>query len=161
MTIRSAALLALALLPTPATAEPGIKFEVRLAADNVPDPVASGRVVVAVGRANGRPSFTNTDPPNLPMLGADADRVTADTVVTLDATCPTFPLVSLDDLPAGEYTVQAVFAFNRDVNLPHAPGNRYCDPVKVRLDPKAGTLVKLTLDKAFAERPPADSRTDK
>ena len=56
MTIRSAALLALALLPTPATAEPGIKFEVRLAADNVPDPVASGRVVVAVGPAFGVPS---------------------------------------------------------------------------------------------------------
>lgn len=161
MTIRCAALLAVVFLPPAAAAEPGIRFEVKLAADNVPDPPASGRVLVAVGPANGRPNFTRTDPPNLPMLGADADRLTADTAVTLDAKCPTFPLVSLDDLPAGEYTVQAIFAFNRDVNLPTAPGNRYCEPVKVKLDAKAGTVVRLTLDKAFAERVPAETKTVK
>jgi hypothetical protein len=159
MTIRSAALLAVAFLPAVAAADPGIRFEVRLAANNVPDPPAPGRVLVAVGPAGGRPSFTNTDPPNLPLLGADADRLTADAVVTLDAKCPTFPHVSLDDLPAGEYTVQAIFAFNRDINLPTAPGNRYCEPVRVKLDPKAGSVVKLTLDKAFAERAPADTKT--
>lgn len=142
-------------------ADPGVRFEVNFAANNVPEPAASGRVLVAVGPARGRPHFTETDPPNLPMVGADADKVTADTVVTLDAKCPTFPLVSLDDLPAGDYTVQAVFACNRDVNLPTAPGNRYCDPVKVKLDPKAGTTVKITLDKAYRERVPADTKTHK
>lgn len=156
-----AALLALALASPAAAADPGIRFEVKLATDNVPDPPASGRVLVSIGRAGGRPSFTNTDPPNLPMVGADADTFTADTVVALDARCATFPLVSLDDLPAGEYSVQAIFAFNRDINLPDAPGNRYCDPVKVKLDPKAGTVVKLTLDKAYAERKPADTKTHK
>jgi hypothetical protein len=161
MTTRSAALLAVLFLPAAATADPGVRFEVRLGADNVPDPPASGRVLVAVGPANGRPSFTNTDPPNLPLLGADADKLTAATVVTIDAKCPTFPLVSLDDLPSGEYSVQAIFAFNKDINLPNAPGNRYCDPVKVNLDPKAGTVVKLTLDKAFAERTPTDTKTHK
>jgi hypothetical protein len=161
MPTRSVALLAVVLLPAVAAAEPGIRFEVRLAADNVPKPAASGRVLVAIGSANGRPNFTRTDPPNLPMVGADADKVTAETVVTLDAKCPTFPLVSLDDLPAGEYTVQAIFAFNRDLNLPHAPGNRYCEPVKVKLDAKAGTTVKLTLDKAYTDRVPADTKTHK
>ena len=161
MTTRFVALLAVVLLPAAAAADPGVRFEVTVAANNVPEPAASGRVLVAVGPANGRPSFTNTDPPNLPVVGTDADKVTADTVVTLDAKCPTFPLVSLDDLTPGEYTVQAIFVFNRDVNLPSAPGNRYCDPVKVKLDPKAGTAVKLTLDKAFAERVPAESKTHK
>ena len=46
-----------------------------------------------------------------------------------------FPIDGLEKLPAGEYTVQAVFATNRDVNLPFAPGNRYCMPAKVKLDP--------------------------
>ena len=82
-------------------------------------------------------------------------------MVTLDGKSATFPLRPLDELPAGEYTVQAVFAFNRDVNLPDAPGNRYCDPVKVKLDPKAGTIVKLTLDKTYEEEVPAETATHK
>ena len=158
--MRLLAVALLAALAGPASAA-GLRCEVRLAPGNVPDPVASGRVLVAVGPANGSPSFLRTDPPVLPVLGTDADRFTADAVAALDAKSATFPLTNLDDLPAGDYTVQAVFAFNRDVNLPHAPGNRYCDPVKVRLDPKAGTVVKLTLDKAYAERAPKDTATVK
>src|SRR5262245_33420018 len=138
----SARLLAVALLAalaSPAAADPGLRFEVRLAPANVPDPVASGRVLVAVGPADGRPDFLRTDPPVLPVLGTDADRFTADAVAVLDNKSAIFPVTKLGDLPAAEYTVQAVFAVNRDVNLPHAPGNRYCDPVRVRLDPKAGS----------------------
>jgi hypothetical protein len=153
------ALFALALFAAPAAA--GLKFEVRLAPGNVPAPAVGGRVLVAVGPAAGRPDFTDTDPPGLPVLGADADKFTGDTVVTLDGKSDTYPLKPLDDLPAGEYTVQAIFAVNRDVNLPDAPGNRYCAPVKVRLDPTAGTVTKLTLDKAFAERKPPDTATHK
>ena len=157
------AIVALVLLGIahPAGADPGLKFEVRLAPGNVPDPVASGRVLVAVGPARGAPNFLHTDPPVLPVLGVDADRFAGDGVATLDGKSDTFPLMRLDDLPAGEYTVQAVFAFNRDVNLPHAPSNRYCEPVRVALDPKAGTIVKLTLDKAYAEPKPKDTATVK
>ncbi len=160
MSFRLAFALAV-LLPTIAVAEPGLKFQVRFAPGNVPAPAASGRVLVAIGPATGRPSFTDTDPPNLPVMGADATKVMAETAVTLDAKCDTFPLMNLDDLPAGEYTVQAIFAFNRDVNLPDAPGNRYCAPVKVKLDPKAGTTVQLVLDKAYDGKPPADNKTHK
>ncbi|HVK15275.1 MAG TPA: hypothetical protein VM597_41430, partial [Gemmataceae bacterium] len=142
-------------------ADPGLRFEVRLAADNAPTPPASGRVLVAVGPAHGAPDFTRTQPPVLPVLGADADKFTADTAVTLDGKSATFPLRPLDELPAGEYTAQAVFAFNRDVNLPDAPGNRYCDPIQVKLDPKAGTTVKLTLDRTYEEEVPAETATHK
>jgi len=155
------AFLVVAILPALAAAEPGLKFQVRFAPGNVPDPAASGRMLVAVGPANGRPSFTNTDPPNLPVLGVDAEKVTAATVVTLDAKCDTFPLMNLNDLPAGEYTVQAIFAFNNDIDLPNAPGNRYCAPVKVKLDPKAGTSVELTLDKKYESKPLTDTKTHK
>lgn len=160
----AAALLAALAGPAlagPAVADPGLRFEVRLTPGNVPDPVASGRVLVAVGPAGGVPSFTRTDPPARPVIGADVDRFTADAVAVLDARSATFPLMNLNDLPVGEYTVQALFAVNRDVNLPHAPGNRYCDPIKVRLDPTVGTVVKLTLDKAYPERTPADTATTK
>ena len=97
----------------------------------------------------------------LPILGADAEAFAADTVVTLDNDSLTFPFVKLNDLPAGEYAVQAIFATNRDINLPNAPGNRYCDPVTVKLDPAAGTVVDLTLNKSYAERTPKETKTAK
>jgi hypothetical protein len=67
----------------------------------------------------------------------------------------------LNDLTAGDYTAQAVFATNRDINLPSAPGNRYSSPVPVKLDPVAGTTVRLTLDKTYEERKPKDTATHK
>ncbi|HSQ56067.1 MAG TPA: alpha/beta hydrolase-fold protein, partial [Gemmata sp.] len=46
-----------------------------------------------------------------------------------------------------------------DIDLPSAPGNAYCEPVNVKLDPAAGTVVNLTLDKVFAERAAKDTKT--
>jgi hypothetical protein len=136
----------------------GITFRVKLAADQVGPKPESGRVLVALGRPGRDPDFTNYRPPVLPVLGADADAFTADKVVTLDAASDVFPADGLARLPAGEYTVQAVFVTNRDVNVPFAPGNRYCKPVKVKLDPAAGETVALTLDKSFD--PKADEAKD-
>ncbi|HET6573900.1 MAG TPA: alpha/beta hydrolase-fold protein [Fimbriiglobus sp.] len=158
---RLVALVAVLAAHCSPAADPGLRFEVRLAAGNVPDPPAAGRVLVAVGPARGVPSFTRTQPPVLPVLGADVEKFTADTTVTLDGNSATFPLTPLNELPAGEYTARAVFAFNRDVNLPDAPGNRYCDRVRVKLDPKAGTTVKLTLDKTYEEEVPEETATHK
>src|SRR5688572_23970328 len=73
-------------------ADPGLRLAARLAASNAPDPPASGRVLVAVGPARGVPDFTRTQPPVLPVLGADVEKFTADTTVTLDGRSATFPL---------------------------------------------------------------------
>ncbi len=156
-------LAAYCVLGTPVSpaADPGLRFEVRLAPGTAPNPPASGRVLVAVGPASGQPDFTRTQPPVLPLLGTDVSQFTADKTVTLDGKCATFPLKPLSELRPVEYTVQAVFAFNRDINLPDAPGNRYCEPVKVRLDPKTGTVVKLTLDKTYEEDVPEGTATHK
>lgn len=147
--------------PKAAPRPAGITFRVKLDPKQVGAKPESGRVLVGIAKAGQRPNFTRTDPPVLPILGADAEAFAADTVVTLDNDSPTFPLTKLNDLPAGEYSVQAVFATNRDINLPTAPGNRYCEPVRVKLDPAAGTAVDLTLNKAFEERPTRDTKTVK
>jgi hypothetical protein len=124
-------------------------------------PAASGRVLFAVAPPDRRPSFTNTDPPAYPVVGTDVASFARDTVAVLDGTSLAFPLTPLDRLPAGEYAVQAVFAHNRDVNLPYAPGNLRSAVTKARLDPAAGTTVRLTLDDVFPVETPEDTATHK
>lgn len=137
----------------------GITFRVKLDPKLVGAKPESGRVLVGIARAKRRPDFTNYRPPVLPILGTDVESFAADTVVTLDNNSTTFPFVKLNDLPAGDYAVQAIFATNRDINLPNAPGNRFGDPVTVTLDSAAGTTIDLTLNKSFTERLPKDTPT--
>ncbi len=79
----------------------------------------------------------------------------------LDAKSDSFPASPLNDLPAGEYTVQAVFATNPDINLPTAPGNRHSELMTVKLDPAAGTSLTLVLDQAFEDHIPKETPTHK
>jgi len=130
----------------------GITFRVQLDPKVVGDKPESGRVLVGIAKAKRLPDFTNYRPPVLPILGADVEAFAANTVVTLDNNSMTFPLSKLNDLPAGDYAVQAIFATNRDINLPDAPSNRHSEPITVRLDPAAGTTIDLTLNRSFAER---------
>jgi hypothetical protein len=152
-----AALLAASAVAAQPATRPGLRFTVGVAATE-PGP-AVGRLLVAVGPKTGAPDFTEYKPPVLPVLGADAD-LTRGRTATLDAGSDVFPIApGLNDLPAGEYTVQAVLATNSDVNLPDAPGNLYCAPVRVKLDPAAGTAVSLTLDKIYPPGVPKDTAT--
>jgi hypothetical protein len=156
---RRLALLLLFLLPASAV-RADVKVEVRLAAGNVPDPAVGGRVVVALVPGRGQPSFTSADSPANLILGADVAKFPADTTVTLDAGSLTFPPgKTLKSLPAGEYTVRAVFVHNPDLSVWNAPGNRYCDPQRVTV--AADTVIKLNLDKAFADQMPKDTATVK
>jgi hypothetical protein len=154
-------LFAIAAIPAAQPPAKGIRFRVKLDPKQVGAKPESGRVLVGIAKGKQGPDFTNYRPPVLPILGTDAEPFAADTVVTLDNDSMTFPSVKLNDLPPGDYTVQAVFATSRDINLPDAPGNRYCDPVRVRLDPRAGSQIDLTLNKSFTEATPKETATVK
>ncbi len=168
MTIRSIALaggmLCVFTAATPGQPPPvaprGISFQVKLAPAIGAKP-ATGRVLVGIAVAGQEPDFTNYRPPVLPILGADATDFTADQTITLDTKSEVFPANGLAVLPPGEYTVQAVFATNRDINLPFAPGNRYCRPIKIKLDPTGGTTVNLVLDRVTADAAPKETATHK
>ena len=157
------ALVAVAFVAPLTFAQPasGLTFQVKIDPKQVGEKPQSGRVLVGIAPAGETPDFTNYRPPVLPILGADANDFSANKTITLDANSDIFPVMKLNDLPAGEYSVQAVFATNVDINLPNAPGNRYCDPIKVKLDPAKGTTVALTLNKAFTDRIPKDTATQK
>lgn len=139
----------------------GIKFEVKLAADRVGRHPESGRLLVAVGPKDGEPDFTNYRPPVWAVLGTDVEAFTADKTVVLDGTADVFPAGAFEKLAPGEYTVRAVFATNRDVNLPLAPGNRTSKVTKLKLDPVAGTTVSLTLDRTEPVDEPKATATHK
>ena len=100
-------------------------------------------------------------------FGVDVDKTAPGAPVVIDGTTVGYPLKSLADVPAGDYTVQAVFnvyeqfhlADGRVLWLPpdkgegqhwnRKPGNPYSAPVEVHLDPASHTAVKLTLDKVI------------
>src|SRR5207248_5155487 len=151
-TVRRLAALALLTLTAGAPAAE-LRFEVTAAPGLVSQPVNGRMFVVMARQARARfgrraePRFTigdtGLDAP--PVLGRDADAFATGQTVTLDGSCPVFPIESLAKLPAGEYDVQAVLHTNRDLNLPNAPGDLFSTPRKVTLDPAAGGTVKLEL----------------
>lgn len=139
----------------------GITFQVKLDGKQLGRQPIGGRVLVGIGRPKRLIDFTNYRPPVLPILGTDVAAFGRDTVVTLDDNSLTFPERALTTLPAGEYAVQAIFATNRDINLPTAPGNKFCDPITVKLDPATGMVVNLTLNKSYLEESPKETATHK
>jgi hypothetical protein len=155
------ALFALALGEEPAAPkETTLRFEVTLGKGLLKE-ATDGRVLVVLSRGKQSEPRRSIGEPGLnapPVLGADAKGFTAGATVVLDQKSILFPLPHLSRLPAGDYTIQAVFAHNRDLNLLDAPGNLYSAPVKAKLDPARGGTVKLEVTKAIPpEKVPDDT----
>jgi hypothetical protein len=111
------------------------------------------------------------------FFGLDVDAWKPGTPAVIDSTTLGYPLVSLDQLPPGDYYVQAVFniyeTFHRAdghvVKLPpdmgegqqwHSkPGNLFSKPQLVHLDPQAGNVVRISLtEKIPPIVPPKDTK---
>jgi hypothetical protein len=166
MRTRLAAAAAVLVVVSAAAARPDVpplpqpaRWQFAVSLDPKVEGPVGGRVLVAVGPKDGTPDFTDYKPPVLPVLGADGTLGRGRTAVLNDGS-DVFPLGGLDRLPPGEYTVQAILATNPDVNLPDAPGNWYCEPVRAKLERvPGGTTVPLVLSKRFADEKPKDTAT--
>ncbi len=153
-------LAAAAVAPGSAFAEESkLRFVVKIDPKLVPAKPQSGRLVVGLAKKGESPDVTTYKPPVLPMLGTDVDGFTADKSVVLDAASDHFPLNGLKELHVGEYAVEVAFLTNREINLPDAPGNLYCEARTVKLDPVEGTTVELTLNRVRKEIVPKDTAT--
>ncbi|HEV2710875.1 MAG TPA: esterase [Edaphobacter sp.] len=100
-------------------------------------------------------------------FGVDVSDLAPGQPIVIDDKTVGYPRKSLADLDAGDYTVQAVFnvyeqfhlASGKTLWLPpdkgegqhwnRKPGNPYNAPVKLHIDPKSDTTLKLTLDKVI------------
>ena len=156
MIVRSLVFIVLvgSLLVAAPEAKTTLRFEVVCGKGLLARPQDGRVLVVLTKNAFSEPRFgigkVGNDSP--PVLGKDANGFTAGSVATLDASATIFPIASLSQLPKGDYHVQAVLDYNRDLRLANAPENLVSEPVEVSLDPVAGGVVKLTLTRKL----PAD-----
>jgi hypothetical protein len=160
--------------PKAAPASAGLKFEISFPASVHQEPM-TGRVLVAITKnlspepqSQGMgysPYFIGTN--NNPFFAADVSQVKPDQTMVIDASSIGYPLDSLKDIPAGDYSVQALMnvytEFKRadghtiwahmdqweGQNMTRSPGNLYSDVQKVHLDPAEGFNVKLSLSKVI------------
>jgi hypothetical protein len=97
------------------------------------------------------------------MFGIDVEGLAPGAPAVVDAAALGYPLVSLSELPAGDYWVQGLLniyetfhvAYGRVLKLPPdkgegqhwqiKPGNFYSKPQKLHLDPKNGQTIRITL----------------
>ena len=169
-------LVLLAALPLPAQTG-ATQFEISVPAAAHATPI-TGRVFVIVSRGNaGEPRLRIGDwMEETPFFGADVSQLAPGQPATIDAATPGYPLTSLKDLPAGDYSVQALVnvytEFQRadghviwghldqweGQQFNRSPGNLYSAVQQVHLDPAAGYTVKLSADKVIPPvQPPPDT----
>jgi hypothetical protein len=156
--------LQLAFFPTFVEAQQEVwplTVRVKVARELATQSPATGRLLVSFGPVGSEPDFTNYRPPFYPVLGIDVTRFSAERVVALDSSATMFPASGFACLSKGEYVVQAIFATNRDINLPDAPGNLYCAPARLTFDPAKPQAIDLELNQAFQATVPPDSATHK
>lgn len=155
-----------------------LRFNVTLPAAQPSQPV-DGRLLVMIAKdPRAEPRFQINDGPGGQLIFAvDVDGLKPGNAVTLDGSALGFPLESINDIPAGTYSVQALIhkyeTFTRSdghiVKLPmdrgegqqwaRAPGNLYSTPQTIAIDPKRGGLIPITLDQLIPPLPaPKDTK---
>jgi hypothetical protein len=156
-----------------------VRFNVTLPAGATQSPV-DGRLLVMIAKdpKAGEPRFQITDgPAGQLVFGVDVNGLKPGNAVTLDGAALGFPLESINDIPAGTYSVQALIhvyeTFKRSdghtVKLPmdrgegqqwaRAPGNLYSTPQTFTFDPKRGGMISLSLDQVISPLPaPKDTK---
>jgi hypothetical protein len=145
-----------------------MKFEVSFPASMQAEPI-TGRVFVFISQEPQpeprlRAGFWGDSPP---LFGKDVDQLKPDETAVIDGVTLGYPADSLQDIPAGDYYVEALInvytEFHRSdghtiwahmdqwegQQFNRSPGNIYSEVQKVHLDPAAGYDVKLSLTKVI------------
>jgi Putative esterase len=150
-----------------------LTFEVSFPAAAHPGPL-TGRAFVMISRVNDREPRFQIGRTGVPFFGRDVERLAPGQAATIDETDLGSPLVSIREVPAGEYFVQAMVnvysEFKRadghvvwmhddqweGQRWTRSPGNLYSDVQKVAIDPKQGGMIRLSAGKVIppVEVPP-------
>jgi Putative esterase len=157
----------------------GAAFEIEISIPSeLEDKALDGRVILLISTdSDTEPRFqTRPGIDAIQIFGVDVDDLAPGRAVRIDAKVSGYPIASLDDLPPGEYQVQAVLhryeTFHRSdghtVKMPmdrgegqqwnRAPGNLYSSPREVTVTGNGDTVVHIELDLVIPPiEPPADT----
>ena len=115
-------------------------------------PATSGRLFVVIARSDRpepRTTIAEAGSNASTVLARDVEKLQPGVSAIIDKTAATFPIRSLDDLPAADYYVQAFLATNRDLKSLDVPGNLYSAVQRIHVDSRVGGTFKLELTKAI------------
>jgi hypothetical protein len=143
---------------TPSDSSTALRFDVQIA-PALQAPPQDGRLLVVLSKQNHPEPRTRIGETGMevpPVLGRDVDQFQAGMTAAVDEHAAIFPLTQLAQLPPGDYSVQAVFETNPELNLPDAPGNLFSRVERLHLDPsRAGAFPLVLSEREPAERLPA------
>jgi len=155
-----------------------LRFGISFSQEQYPGPL-DGRMLLMVSTDGRRePRFQISEGPDTQLIfGIDVDGLKPGEEAIIDGTVFGHPLKSIQEMPAGEYWIQALLhryeTFHRadghTVKLPmdrgegqrwnRAPGNLYSTPQKVKIDPQKEEMIHVTLDQQIPPIPaPKDTK---
>ncbi len=156
-----------------------LRFEIGFPASQSAEAL-DGRVLLAISKEEKpEPRFLidEEEPKSQQLFGIDVDGLKPGAAAVIDASALGYPVRSLDQLPAGDYYVQAVLniyetfkrADGHTIKLPpdrgegqqwmRKPGNLYSKSLKMHVDPAAGGVIRVSLtEKIPPIEPPKDTK---
>lgn len=146
----------------------GIKFEVTFTGEAHSGDI-TGRVYVILASDNTREPRFQVHPRGVPFFGKDISSLKPEEPAVLDAEDFGYPYPSLNDIPPGEYHVQAfINLYTRFERLDghvlwmhqdqwegqrwnRSPGNIYSEVRKLTIDPSRGEVIRLSCSEVIPE----------
>jgi len=122
-----------------------ISFEIS-GANNLP---ANGRMIVLLNLNTSkepRLAMLDAGPHAPPIFGADVKKWNWQKNFIIDGKAMGYPYNSLDDIPAGVYSVQVLYDVDSFYSSINAPGNYYCQPMTIKIDTGCSNF-KIILDR--------------
>src|SRR5262245_39976382 len=173
-------LIALLILPMKAELQSSdkLRFAVSFPPEHGPSAL-DGRVLLIVSTDGSQEPRTQTNdgPRTQKIFGIDVDGLRPGQQAFIDGAVFGYPRISLREVPAGTYWVQALLhkyeTFKRSdghtVKLPMdrgegqhwnlAPGNLYSKPRQIKIDPAGAETISISLDQVIPPiEPPKDTR---
>src|SRR5271169_3278827 len=154
------------ILAQAGTAKPASpRFEISFPKEMSGTPLDGHVLLLISNNAAKEPRFqiSYMTPDSQQVFGVDVDGLVPGEAAVIDSATLGYPAESLNDVPAGDYWVQAVFNIyetfhlgnGRTLKLPAdkgegqhwqvKPGNFYSMPEKMHLDPKSSLTVRILL----------------
>jgi len=155
-----------------------LRFGISFSAERSEEPLDGRMLLMISKKTSPEPRFQINDGPNTQLIfGIDVNGLRPGDEAFIDGSVFGYPLKSVSEIQAGDYFVQALLhryeTFHRadghTVKLPmdrgegqrwnRAPGNLYSTPKKMRVDPRADEVIRITLDREIPPIPaPKDTK---